>query len=45
MRRTANVIFVIESGEFTLQNISNLLSINKKIKLEVGIKNTTKKYS
>lgn len=45
MRRTANVTFVIESGEFTLQNVSNLLSINKKIKLEVGIKNTTKKYS
>ena len=40
MRRTCNLTFVIEeSEENNLMNIDNLLSINKKIKIEIGIEN------
>lgn len=40
MRRTCNLTFLAEPGERNdLTNISNLLSINKKIKIQVGIEN------
>lgn len=45
MRRTCNLTFVALEEENDLTNIENLLSINKKIKIEVGIKNNmTTKY-
>ena len=40
MRRTCNLTFLIEETEDNnLMNIDNLLSINKKIKIEIGIEN------
>lgn len=45
VRRTANLTFVIDDvNNFNLFKVSSLLSINKKIKLEVGIENPTDKY-
>lgn len=46
VRRTANLTFVIDDPQSqNLLKVSNLLSINKKIKLEVGLENTTEQYS
>ena len=39
VRRTCNINFVATEEENDLTDIDNLLSINKKIKVEVGIKN------
>lgn len=40
MRRTCNLTFLAEPGERNdLTNVGNLLSINKKIKIQVGIEN------
>ena len=39
VRRTCNLSFVALEEENDLTNIENLLSINKKIKIEIGIKN------
>ena len=40
MRRTCNLTFLVEETEDNdLMNIDNLLSINKKIKIEIGIEN------
>ena len=45
VRRTANLTFVIDDPEyFNLFKVSNLLSINKKIELSIGLENTTNKY-
>jgi hypothetical protein len=45
VRRTGTVNMIAYEYENDLTNVNNLISINKKIKLEVGIKNTTNKYS
>lgn len=45
VRRTANLTFVVDEDQFNLFELNNLLSINKKIKLEIGIENTTNKYT
>ena len=40
VRRTCNLTFLVnEEDDFNLINIDNLLSINKKIKIEIGIEN------
>ena len=39
VRRTCNITFIAESKNNNLTNIENLLSINKKIKISVGIEN------
>lgn len=40
VRRTCNLTFLIkENEENNLENIDNLLSINKKIKIEIGLEN------
>ena len=45
MRRTCNITFVPTQDQIIdYKDINNLLSINKKVKVEVGITNTTKKY-
>lgn len=44
IRRTCNLTMVASPFENDLTNINNLISINKKIQLEIGILNTTKKY-
>ena len=45
MRRTCNITFVPTQDQIIdYKDINNLLSINKKVKVEIGITNTTKKY-
>lgn len=44
VRRTCTLSVVAESKENDLTNIDNLLGITKKIKLEMGLKNTTDQY-
>ena len=39
MRRTCSITFVAEDTENDLTNVENLLSINKKVKIMVGIEN------
>ncbi len=46
VRRTCNLTVYIPSKEYSnITNINNLFSINKKMYLEIGYKNTTNKYS
>ena len=40
MRRTCNLTFLATEEDNDLTNIDNLLSINKKIKIETGLENT-----
>lgn len=45
MRRSANLTVQIQNEELSnVTNVNNLFSINKKIYLEIGFKNTTEKY-
>ena len=45
MRRTCNLTLFINKEEYAgVTNINNLISINKKIKLEIGMINTTEQY-
>lgn len=45
MRRTCNLTFFIDKEENAgVTNVDNLISINKKIKLEIGLINTTNQY-
>lgn len=45
MRRTCNISFVPRQDQFINYNdVNSLLSINKKVKIEIGITNTTDKY-
>lgn len=45
MRRTVNLTLFINEDEYSrITNVNNVISINKKIKLEVGFKNTTDYY-
>lgn len=43
MRRTANITFIAEDANNDLSNLDNLLSINKKIQLFVGVENNINK--
>ena len=45
LRRTANLTIFAEEKENDLSNIDTDLSINRKIKLEIGFKNTVPKYN
>ena len=45
IRRTAQLSLFIPSSEIDYTNAASLISINKKIKLEIGIKNTLNKYT
>lgn len=44
IRRTCNLTVLIDNNNYNITNIKNSLSINKKIKLEIGIKNNTNSY-
>ena len=44
LRRTANLSIAIDDTMNEITNTDNLLSINKKITLEIGYKNTLEKY-
>ena len=39
MRRTANITFLAEEANNDLQNVDNILSINKKVQLLIGVEN------
>lgn len=45
VRRTCNITFLAKDEEGNVTNISNILSINKKVKVEIGIVNTTDSYT
>lgn len=45
VRRTCNLSMVAQEYENDLTNVDNLISINKKINLEVGFLNTTDEYA
>ena len=44
MRRTCNINLVVDNSQTTLNNIKNLLTINKKIRVSIGFTNTTDEY-
>jgi len=44
MRRTANISFIADEYENDLTTTKSLLSINKKVELLVGFRNTTNQY-
>ena len=45
LRRTCNLTMLIDEEEANITSVKNLLSINKKIKLEIGLKNLTTQYT
>jgi hypothetical protein len=45
IRRTANLSVFLPNSENNITSTKNLLSINKKVKIEIGFKNTTDRYS
>lgn len=44
MRRTASIQLIADDTINNLTNIDNLISLNKKVKIAIGIKNTTNEY-
>jgi len=44
VRRTANLSMVADDANNDVRSVNNLLSINKKIKLEIGFTNMTSDY-
>ena len=44
MRRTANISLSLDEEEINITNVENIISINKKVKLEIGVDNTLNKY-
>lgn len=44
MRRTANIGVVADEEIYNILNVRNLISINKKVEIEVGFTNMTDKY-
>lgn len=44
VRRTCNLTFVVDPNQAQITDVNNLLSINKKIQLEIGFTNLTKYY-
>lgn len=45
LRRTCNLTILIDENNSNITSVKNSLSINKKIKLDIGIKNNTSRYS
>lgn len=45
LRRTCNLTILIDENSSNITSVKNSLSINKKIKLDIGIKNNTSQYS
>ena len=44
MRRTCNISLALNDDEINITKVENIISINKKVKLEIGVYNTTNKY-
>lgn len=45
LRRSCNLTILIDENNSNITSVKNSLSINKKIKLDIGIKNNTSQYS
>lgn len=45
VRRTCNLSMIVDERDMKITSPSNLISINKKIFLEIGLKNTTDQYT
>ena len=45
LRRTCNLTILIDENNSNITSVKNSLSINKKIKLDIGVKNNTSQYS
>lgn len=45
IRRTANINILIDSDNANITNVKNSLSISKKVKLEIGLKNYSNQYT
>ena len=45
MRRTCNLTLALDDNEINITNIENLISINKKATVEIGIHNTLNEYN
>lgn len=45
IRRTANISMVVENGQNNITNANNLISINKKVNIQIGFKNITDQYT
>jgi hypothetical protein len=45
MRRTCNISLIADINNNNLNNIKNLLSINKKIDILIGFTNSTEQYT
>ena len=45
IRRTANINILIDSDNADITNVKNSLSISKKVKLEIGLKNYSNQYT
>ena len=44
VRRTCTLSMTVDSNNSSITNVNNLISINKKVYLEIGIKNITNQY-
>ncbi len=44
IRRSANISMIVDNDQTNITNANNLISINKKINLQIGFKNTTSQY-
>ena len=44
VRRTCNLTFLAKDGETTVTEVNNIISINKKVRVEIGFTNTTDFY-
>jgi hypothetical protein len=45
MRRTGSLTMTVDGFQYNLTDIKSIIAIDKRISLEVGIQNTTSKYS
>ena len=45
IRRTANISVLVKNDKYSTQDIKKILTINKKIEIQIGFKNITKKFT
>ena len=45
MRRTANISLLLNDYDYNLEDINNIISINKKVEIMIGFVNNTNKYT
>lgn len=45
MRRTANISLLLDEYDYKIEDVKNLISINKKVQIMIGFTNNTDKYT